>query len=159
MHRATYAASYGDIVRSSDLWDAGILRALNGADTDRLLSWIPAIEFAWLGGMTEEKQGRLLRFIQTRHGTTPHQVQRLLRGWLTREPNGALFEAARRTLLAQLEILPTLEREAFTARIIGPCIAIASTSGVGTSDAAGLSSLERGWLLTLMHDLQIDHAC
>lgn len=146
-------APYGALARTLDLWDAGIVRTLDGVQSTHLLTWVPAIELAWLGGMTDTKREHLLRFILSRHGSLPHQVQRLLRGWLTRGPSDAFFQAARHVLVTQLLALPVDERPAFVARIIGPCMAIASPDSGGL---AGISPAERGWLTSLMHDLAAD---
>lgn len=114
----------------SDPWLPGVLHRF-GLDEScaALVSWLPAIELAWLGGLTWREHQRLLTLITQRHATLPPRAARLLIAWLTHPPPVNLCRVARRTLRAQIDTVSAAERDALRARVIGPAVAVASVSG------------------------------
>ena len=119
-----------------------------------LVTWIPAVELAWSGGLTHAERRRLIGLVHRRHANLPDRAERLLDDWLARRPNNALFLVGRRVLHAQLAALPPAERPALIARVVGPCTDLADVSG-GLLGFAAVSADERDWLLTLAGELAV----
>jgi len=119
-----------------------------------LVTWIPAVELAWIGGLTQAERRRLIGLVHGRHANLPGRAERLLDDWLARRPNDALFRVGRRVLHAQLAALPPAERPALIARVVGPCADLAEVSG-GLLGFAAVSADERDWLLTLAGELAV----
>lgn len=119
-----------------------------------LVTWIPAVELAWIGGLTQAERRRLIGLVHGRHANLPDRAERLLDDWLARRPNSALFRVGRRVLQAQLAALPPAERPALIARVIGPCADLARVSG-GLLGFAAVSASELDWLLTLADELAV----
>lgn len=119
-----------------------------------LVTWLPAVELAWIGGLTQAERRRLIGLIHCRHANLPDCAERLLDRWLARRPHDALFRVARRVLHAQLAALAPAERPALIARVVGPCSALAAVSG-GLLGFAAVSTDEHDWLLTLADELAV----
>jgi hypothetical protein len=113
-----------------------------------LVPWLPAIELAWVDGLTAAERRQLLGLLYARHPALDRHAIQLLEGWLAARPADALFRIARRTLRAQLMALPVNERAALRARVIGPCVAVADASG-GLFGFAAKSRPEHAWLQRL----------
>lgn len=139
--------------------DPLIARALESfgitGDAIDLVTWIPAIELAWLGDVTDAERTRLVSLVKQRHPDLSVWSKGLLEEWLRRRPANALFRTARRALRAHLHALPPEERPSVRARIIGPCLDVADASG-GLFGYRAASSQERAWLRALEAGLHID---
>lgn len=146
------------LAQALGITDRGLARVLTAFGFDQtcapLVAWIPAIELAWIGGLTAPERHRLLGLVHGRHGVLDPRAEVLLRRCLARRPAHALFRAARRVLRAQLEALPPDERPALRARVIGPCTELAQVSG-GLLGLAAVSEDEQDWLLALADDLRL----
>lgn len=148
----------GDLGRELGIQDARLLRVLYAFGLDDtcgpLVSWIPAVELAWVGGLTARERKRLLQLVRARHAAIGASGERLLADWLRRRPPDALFRTAKRALRAQLTGVPPIERPALRARVIGPCVELAHASG-GVLGCAAMSADERTWLETFTAELQL----
>ena len=137
--------------------DPQLIRLLESFGFDHtcadLVAWLPAIELAWLDGMTRAEHDRLCQLIHARHPVLSQRAAELLKDWLRRRPSNALFRTARRVLRAQIRELPSDERPALRARILGPCVDVGEVSG-GIWRFRTLSEREREWLEQFAHSLQ-----
>lgn len=137
--------------------DPGLVRVLDAFGLDAtcsfLVAWLPAIELAWMSGLSHTERTRLLDGVRARHGALSARGEELLADWLRRQPSAALFRTARRALRAQLAALPPDERPGVRARIIGPCVSIAEASG-GLLGFGTISPGELTWLETLARALR-----
>lgn len=118
-----------------------------------LITWLPAVELAWINGLSPTERRRLLENIQARHPSLSARGHALLAEWLRRQPSQALCRTARRVLRAQLAALPPDERPAVRARVIGPCVDLAEASG-GLLGISAVSRTEQTWLEALAHSLR-----
>lgn len=132
-----------------DTWLLHTLRTY-GVDqkSARLVPWLPAIELAWIDGLTSAERRRLLQLVHLRHPALADEAIALLTSWLSKRPAEGLFRTARRTLRSQLNALPPVERPALRARVVGPCVDIADVSG-GVLGFGARSRAEDAWLQRL----------
>lgn len=139
----------------TDWWLVHELRAFGlGRRSACLVSWLPAIELAWVDGLTTAERRQLLGLLYARHPELDRQARQLLAGWLAERPADRLFRVARRTLRAQLMAMPVNERAALRARVMGPCVAIADVSG-GLLGFGVRSRSEQAWLQRLAIALRV----
>lgn len=138
--------------RELGLHDSWLLPALRTFGLDErsacLVTWLPAIELAWIDGLTGAERRRLLYLLHARYPALDNRAAALVTGWLAERPADELFRVARRTLRAQLSALPPSERPALRARVVGPCVAITDVSG-GVSGFGARSRAEESWLQRL----------
>jgi hypothetical protein len=119
-----------------------------------LVTWLPAVQVAWLGGLTQAEQRRLKEIVRARHPNLTDHAERLLDGWLQRKPHDALFRIGRRVLHSQLAALSPTEHPALIARVVGPCVDLAHVSG-GVLGVGAVSADERAWLSALAAELAV----
>lgn len=145
------------LAKALGVHDPNLVRVLGAFGFDptsaELLQWVPAIELAWLDGMTRAEHERLRRLIQQRHPALSPRAAELLKDWLRRRPSNAFFRTARRAIRAQLRSLPPEERPTVRARVLGPCVDVGEASG-GIWGYRTLSTREQAWLEQFAHTLQ-----
>ena len=139
-----------------DRWLARQLHAL-GFDSSCacLVPFVPAIDLAWIDGLTKREHQRILALIGQRHPHLSVAARRLLSAWLAQPPSKAVIRVVRRILRDQLSVLPPVERPALRARVVGPCVDLACTSGAWFGESA-VSPAESAWLRRLERSLQPD---
>lgn len=149
--------SDGGLADALGVHDARLARVLGAFGLDDtcavLIPWIPAIELAWLEGLTRSEHERLRLLIRQRHPALSDRAVTLLKDWLRRRPSNAFFRTARRAIRAQLQALPPDERPALRARILGPCVEVGEMSG-GVFGFPSLSTREQAWLEQFAQSLQ-----
>lgn len=137
-----------------DPWLARQLHALGfDASCACLVPFVPAIDLAWVDGLTRREHQRILTLIGQRHPHLSVAARRLLSCWLAQPPSRAVVRTVRRILRDQLSGLAPLERPALRARVVGPCVDLAYISG-GLQGRGDLSRSEEAWLRRLAHALE-----
>lgn len=157
-HVTTERAELDALGRELQVTDWWLVQALRTFGLDRrsacLVPWLPAIELAWVDGLTAAERRQLSGLLYARHPTLDRHAGWLLSRWLANRPADGLFRIARRTLRAQLAALPSDERAALRARIVGPCVAVADVSG-GLFGFGARSRSEQAWLQRLAIALRV----
>ena len=139
-----------------DPWLARQLHALGfDASCACLVPFVPAIDLAWIDGLTKREHQRILALIGQRHPDLSVPARRLLSAWLAQPPSDAVIRVVRGILRDQLSVLPPIERPALRARVVGPCVDLAYTSG-GLLGQGGVSAAETAWLRRLARALGPD---
>ena len=160
--KAFFPGGYGTdaqrLATALGIADQGSARALASyglePESAFLVTWLPAVQVAWLGGLTQAEERRLKELVRARHSNLPDHAERLLDGWLLRKPHDALFRIGRRVLHFQLTALSPAERPALIARVGGPCVDLAHVSG-GVLGVGAVSADERACLRTLAAELSV----
>jgi len=155
---AHYHAAEVDRLRQSlELDDPRLARQLHALGFDAscacLVPFVPAIDLAWVDGLTKREHKRILTLIGQRHPDLSVAASRLLSCWLAQPPSRAVVRTVRRILRDQLSVLPPIERPALRARIVGPCVDRAYTSG-GLLGQGDVSAAETAWLRRLARALR-----
>jgi hypothetical protein len=113
------------------------LRASNAA----VVEWLPAVEIAWLDGVSaSERQVLRTQFAADEQATDAGAA--LLDEWLTQRPPETLLVAARRALSSRLRALDAGARHATLSRVVSRCEAVGRSAG-GAFGIGALSSAER----------------
>jgi len=137
-----------------DPWLARQLHALGfDASCACLVPFVPAIDLAWLDGLTKREHQRILALIGQRHPDLSPTARRLLSAWLVQPPSHAVIRVVRWILRDQLSGLAPVERPALRARVVGPCVDLAYTSG-GLLGQGDVSAAETAWLRRLASALE-----
>lgn len=114
-----------------------------------LIEWLPAIQLAWVGGLTRSEHRRVLALVSQRHPLLTSRASALLTSWLTQPPSAGVVRLARRVLRARLAALPPGEQKALRVRIMGACLDVAFAAGPGRP--GGVSGEEQAWLVRFTH--------
>ena len=153
--RRRLAAATG--IDSEDLLDRLHRLGLTAA-TWRVLDLIPAVETAWAEGVVTRREREVVWSVAVSMGVEPGgDAGAVLAGMLQSQPDALFFEDAREALVAWLDRLPDVEREARTAAVLDGCRDVARASGglrfaVGAGD--GVSDYERRVLEAISHQLR-----
>mgnify|MGYP000036760159 CR=1 FL=1 len=132
-----------------DPWLARQLHTLGfDASSTCLVPFVPAIELAWIDGLSKREHQRILALVGQRHPDLSPTARRLLSTWLVQPPSKAVVRVVRWILRDQLSGLPPIERPALRARVVGPCVDLAYTSG-GLLGQGDISAAETAWLRRL----------
>lgn len=119
-----------------------------------LVTWLPAIELAWIGGLSAAERRHLIDDIQARHASLSARGHDLVTAWLRRRPAQPLFRAARHVVRAQLAALPAHDRPVLRARIIGRCMDVAEAPS-GLLCRRAVTKEEQEWLEALADALRL----
>ncbi len=122
------------------------------ADNAWLLSWLPAIQIAWLKGLSGGERQWLLDHIREKRGSIDEATASRLDGWLATKPDDGLFAAARAALVTRIGALAPAARAAATADVLDAARGVAGASG-GILGVGSVSSDERAALEALARDL------